>query len=819
MKSKDKDQGSDNGRKIEPNLFLKREREKHNWSQDDVANMIDTTKQNVYRWESGHTKPTHYFRQKVCALFEKTAAELGFVAQEAIRAPWNVPLQENLFFLGRTAVLESLNDVFTTSKSAIPKQALSGLPGIGKTHTALEYAYRFQEEYSAILWLQADTEEVLVNELIRLALVLDLPSNDERDQERIVQAVKEWFDHTPGWLLILDNVQDPEMIARKLPLAGRGHMLLTTQAQAIGTFASRIDVEKLTQEEGATFLLRRTKLIKPLRTLDTALPGDRTGAWDIAHVMGGLPLALDQAAAYIEETQCGVAGYLDHFAVRRAELLQRRGRRASGHPASIATTISLAFERIVQDYPAAAELLQLCAYLYPEDIPLDIFSTGAPALGPLLGPVAANPRQLDEAIAELLNYSLIQRFPAGGLRIHRLVQAVLQDIIMDQQIRDEWVERAVYTVASVLPARETDMKRFEKYMPHALACVDLIEQQHLENLAVAHIYYMTGFYQRERAVYEQAKVHCQHAVTLYERFLGQDHQQVALALNNLALVYDEWGKYAEAEPLFRRVVTMLEQVLPLDHPDLAGSLHNLARCCRFQGDLSQAEQLGRRALAILEKALGPDHLDLAPPLNTLATVYHDQENYSQAEALYTRALAIREKALPPGHLDIAYSLIALATNCMDQGAHDQAEAHNLRALAIFEQIRGPDHPDVALCLICLSDSYYYQKKYDQVKQANERALAIYEQAEALEHPNAARAMGNLGAMHEKEGDYAQAVKLHQQALAVMERALGPEHPDLVAFLWNYAQILRKMGQEQEALPLEVRAWALRGQHKRAAGGE
>ncbi len=813
MNPKDKDQASDDEKKTEPNLFLKRAREQHNWSQDDVARMIDTTKQNVYRWEAGKSKPTPYYRQKLCALFEKTAAELGFVAQEVITALWNVPLQQNLFFLGQTAVLESLHEAFTTSKIAIPKQALSGLPGIGKTHTALEYAYRFQEEYSAVLWLQADTEEILMEELVRLASVLHLPLNDERDQERIVQAVKEWFDSTPGWLLILDNVQDPEMIARKLPLAGRGHMLLSTQAQAIGTFASRIDVEKLTVEDGATFLLRRAKLIKPFGTLDTALPGDRTGSWDIANVMGGLPLALDQAAAYIEETKCGVAGYLDHYTTRRAELLQRRGRRASGHPGSIATTISLAFDKIVQNYPAAAELLRLCAFLYPEDIPLDIFVAGAPALGPLLGAVAADSTKLDEAIAELLNYSLIQRFPHGGLRIHRLVQEVLRERIKEEQLWDAWVERTVYAVASALPAMETDFQRFEPYIPHALACVELIEQQGIANLAAAHIYYTTGFYLKERAQYEPALTHCQRAVTLYEQLLGPEHQEVAIALNNLALVYDEMAKYAEAEPLFMRAVTIFEKVLPPDHPDLAGSLHNLARCCRFQGDIPQAEKLSRRALAILEQTQGPDHLDIAPILNTLATIYRDQEQYAQAEPLYLRALAIREKELPPGHLDIAYSLNALATNYAFQKMFDQAESLNMRALSIFEQVRGPDHPDVALCLTCLSDSYYYQKNYDQVKRANQRALAIYERVGAVEQPDAARAMGNLAAMCEEEGDYVQAEQLYLRALTIMERALGSEHRDLFAFVWQYAQILRKMGREQEAIPLEARAWAIRNQTK------
>ncbi|MHB8595796.1 MAG: tetratricopeptide repeat protein [Ktedonobacteraceae bacterium] len=813
----DEVQSSEQEKKLGPNLFLTREREKRNWSQDEVANMIDTTKQNVSRWERGHTKPNPYFRQKLCVLFEKTAAELGFVAQEMIKASWNLPMPENLFFLGRTSVLESLHDGFARSKSAIPKQALTGLPGIGKTHAALEYAYRFQEEYSAALWLQASTEEILVNELVQLASILHLPFNKERDQERIVRAVKEWFDSTPGWLLILDNVRDPELVARKLPLAGRGHMLLTTQAQAIGTFASRIDMEGLTQEEGATFLLRRTKLIKPFHMLDTALPDDRTGAWNLANVMGGLPLALDQAAAYIEETQCGVSAYLDHYMARRAELLQRRGRRVSGHPASVATTISLAFENIVQNHPAAADLLRLCAYLYAEDIPLNIFAAGASALGPSLGPVAANPGHLDETIAELLNYSLIQRLRPEGLRIHRLVQAILQDIIMDQQARDAWVERTVYSIAKALPSEEADVKQCEPYIPHALACVELIEQRHLVNPAAAHIYYMTGFYQRERALYGQAVVHCQSAVDLYEQLLGPDHWEVAHALNNLALVYEEWGKYTEAEPRFRRVLTILEQTLPPNHPDLAGSLHNLAQCRLFQGDFSEAERFSQRELAIREKAVGPDHLDLGPHLNTLATIYREQGNYAQAELLYMRALAIREKALPPGHLDIAYSLNALATNYVDQGAYDRAEVLNLRALAIFEQVRGPDHPDVALCLTCLSDSYYFQKKYTRVKQMNQRALAIYEQVEAREHPTAARAMGNLALIYEGEGDYTLAMKLQQQALALLENALGPEHPDLFAYLWHYAQTLRKVGQEQEALPLEARARTLLRQRRRLRG--
>lgn len=704
-----------------------------------------------------------------------------------------------------------------TSRMPLPTEALSGLGGVGKTQIAVEYAYYYRAEYQAVLWVQADSKLGVHSGMAGLASVLNLPEQQEQEQHRVLEAVKHWLETNTTWLLIIDGVEEVAEIGTLLPQKGKGHAVLTTRSHVVGPLAHRMVIEPLSREEGITLLLRRAQLKAADGSPDDAPPQDRDATGTLVAWMEGLPLALDQAGAYLEETQCGVAHYLGLFRTRRAELLGRRGSNVDVHPDSVTTTFSLSFEQVERSNPAAAELLRCCAFLDPNDIPETLFTTGAEYVGPLLHPVAADPILLDQAFEAILKYSLVRRVAdTHSLSMHRLVQAVIKDT-MDDSTRRTWTERIVYTIASVLAATGTDMTRWEPYMPHVLACVELIEQQRLVNLAVAHIYYMTGFYQRERALYKQAVVYCQGAVTLYEQLLGPDHWEVALALNNLALVYDEWGKYTEAEPRFRRILTMLEQTLPPDHPDLAGSLHNLARCRMFQGDFSQAEQLSQRALAILEKALGSDHLDLAPFLNTLATIYRDQGNYSQAEPLYMRALAIREKALPPGHLDIAYSLNALATNYVDQGAYDRAEALNLRALAIFEQIRGPDHPDVALCLMCLSDAYYYQMKYNQVKQANQRALAIYEQAEAREHPNAARAMGNLAAMYEEEGDYAQAMKLHQKALMLLEQALGPEHPDLVAFLWHYAQILRKIGQEREALPLEARARVLQRQHKRAGG--
>jgi tetratricopeptide (TPR) repeat protein/transcriptional regulator with XRE-family HTH domain len=819
MNLKDKDQKSAKERQAQPNPLLRGEREKRGWSQDDVADKIGTTGLNVYRWENGRTRPGPYFRQKLCVLYDKSAVDLGFVDQDVVTPLRNVPYQQNLYYVGRETLMENLRKEFTVSKVAIPKQALSGLPGIGKTQTAVEYAYRYQEEYSSVLWVQADSEETLFTEMVRLAKILHLRIKDERDQESIVRTVKLWLDSNAGWLLILDNVQDPDMVASKLPLVGRGHMLLTTQAQAIGAFATIINIEKLAEEEGATFLLRRAKLIEAYDTLATASPNDKVKAREIAIMMDGMPLALDQAAAYIEETKCGVTGYLDRYKLQRAELLQRRGRRVSGHPDSVAATISLAFTKIAQEKPASAELLQMCAFLHAEDIPIDIFIIGAPVLGPTFEQIAVDPKLLDETIAELLDYSLVQRFPPGRLSIHRLVQAVLQDVIMDEQARQKWVERTVQAIAIALPPAETDIQRFEQYIPHAQSCVELIEQQRIENLAAAHIYSMTGFYLRVRALYDQAQAHCVQALALYEKLLGPEHPKVANSLNNLALVYVERGRHADAEPLLQRTLAILEKVLPPEDPILAGILHNLAWCYRFQGKLSQAERLSLQSLAVSEKALGPEHIDAAPNLTTLATIYRDQGKYSQAELHYLRALAIQEKELPPEHCDIAYSLNALATNYAFQRQFTRAEELNQRALTIFEKVRGIEHPDVALCLMCLSDSYFFHGEYDRAKQANQRALAIYEKVLRAEHPDAAQAISNLAILYEREGDSVRANEFYQRALAIRERMLGPEHPDLVPTLQLYARFLRKLGQANEAMKLEARAQIIRVQVENNSKGE
>jgi tetratricopeptide (TPR) repeat protein len=510
-------------------------------------------------------------------------------------------------FTGREEVLKRLHTALRAGKTTAltQPQAISGLGGIGKTQTAVEFAYRYQDDYNFILWIKAESRESIISDFVTMAHLLNLPEQQEQDQSRVVVAVKRWFQEHTDWLVIFDNANDLTILRDFLPLGGKGHILLTTQEQATGRIAQRIEIEKMEPEEGTLFLLRRAALLAQDAPLDAASPTDRQAAMEIVHAMDGLPLALDQAGAFIEETRCSLSDYLQFFQTRQTDLLQRRGRLATDHPDTVAATWSLSFEKVQKANPAAADLLRLCAFLDPDGIQEEIFTEGASELGPTLQPVAADPIKLNEAIGALLTYSLVRRNPEHTLTVHRLVQVVLKHA-MNKNTQRRWAERAVRAVNLAFPEVEYDnWLRCQQFIPHVLAGKALIEQWDMTLPEAAQLLDNTGYYLTESAQYMQAEPLLQRALSIRERVLDPDHPNTAAILNALAALYKNQGKYEQAEPLYQRALAIRERVLGSDHPDTAQSLNNLALLYQAQGKYEQAEPLHQRAQAIRERRQNP----------------------------------------------------------------------------------------------------------------------------------------------------------------------------------------------------------------------
>jgi tetratricopeptide (TPR) repeat protein len=650
---------------------------------------------------------------------------------------WNVPFRRNPFFTGREPIFTQIHRLLhagtTTALSQPP--AISGLGGIGKTQTAVEYAYRYRDTYQFVLWVQANDPETLLLNFVALARLLNLPERDAREQQMVVHALKRWFETHTNWLLIFDNADDLAMVQNYLPAGTQGHTLLTTRAQAMGGLARKVELDTMGAEEGAELLLRRAGIIPEGATLESARAADRAAAIDIVRAMDGLPLALDQAGAYIEETSESVSNYLVIYQHQRAELLKRRGGLVPSHPDSVATTWSLAFEHVERANPAAIEQMRLCAFLAPDAIPEELIIEGAPHLGPVLQPVAADRNKLNTAIAELLKYSLIHRdATTHTLTLHRLVQAVIKDE-MGEETQRQWAERAVQATSQVFPFDEPPpWSRSQRYLPQALVCEELIKQWNLTLDEASTLLNNAGFYLKNRGQYREATPLMQYALAIGEIRYGRDHPSTYYLLDNLAVLYDNQGKYNEAEPLFQRALAIEEKVLGPEHPATAITLKNLAILYRNQGKDEEALPLFQRALTIKEKALGPEHPDTARTLDNLAILYYDQGKYEEAESLHQRALAIKEKALDPEHPSTATTLDNLATLYYEQGKYEEAEPRYQRALAIKEKVLGPDHPDTANTLNHLAGLYSDQGKYEEAEPLYQRALAIREKVFGFDHP-------------------------------------------------------------------------------------
>jgi tetratricopeptide (TPR) repeat protein len=717
----------------------------------------------------------------------------------------NLP-ERNPFFTGRERVLMQLQEAL----AARGRAALSGLGGVGKTQTALEYAHRHLDEYVYTFWATAHSREALVSGYATVAGLLRLPESDAKDQTLAVDAVKGWLNSNHRWLLILDNADHIGVAREFIPPGKNGHVLLTTRARATGAVARLVEIKEMGTKEGALFLLRRAKYITEAALIEAASPADLGEAEAIAAQLDGLPLALDQAGAYIEETGCGLSGYLRLYREHAPELLRRRGALASDHPDPVATTWALSFENIEKASPPAAELLRFCAFLDSDGIPEELFSEGAMDLGPVLEALGSDDSALNSSISEILKYSLLRRDPtARMLEIHRLVQTVLKQA-MDQDTQRLWAERAVRAVGRAFPFPEfSNWAGCERLLSQAQACAELINQWAFEFPEGARLLNSAGFYLYERSRYTDAKFLYERSLAIRGKALGPEHPSVAQSLNNLAALYYNQGQYAKAEPLYQRALAIWEKALGPEHPDVATSLNNLALLYNTQGQYAKAEPLYERAAAIWEKALGPEHPDVAQSLNNLALLYDNQGQYAKAEPLYERALAIREKALGPEHPNVAQSLNNLAALYKSQGQHAKAERLYERALAIWEKALGTEHPSVAASLNNLAALYDNQGQYAKAEPLYQRALAIWEKALGPEHPDVATSLNNLALLYNNQGQYAKAEPLYERALAILEKALGPEHTHVATCLENFALCLRALERLEEAELLEARARAIR----------
>ena len=627
-----------------------------------------------------------------------------------------------VFLAGREELLAELNARLarTPGQSGPRVVALCGLGGAGKTSVAIEYAHRHLAEVGVCWQFAAEDPAVLTVEFGVLAAQLGAREVvDPRDPVASVHAVLARA--AAGWLVVFDNVPDRAAVEPFVPPAGPGRVLITTQNQHWPP-GQALDVPILDPDVAADFLVNRTG------------DPDRVAAGELAVQLGGLPLALEQAAAYMQATGETLAGCLALFRHRRAEMLARG--KPTGYSKTVATTWALAFDRLQRIKPGAVGLLRLLAFCAPEAIPLRLLLQPRPGLAerlspevaPVLVPLLEDRLAAGDAIEALGRYSLVTLAGDGLASMHRLVQAATADQLTAELARG-WRQAAAAVIEAAIPDDPRQAVNWPNYaalLPHAKAA------------------------------------------------LADDSDGMARIANYLGTS----GSYAAARDLWRRVLYARDRVLGPEHPHTLITRRNIAFWTGdAAGDPAAARDLLTELLPAFERVLGPEHPETLWARGNLAFWTGEAGDPAAARDLFIELLAVRDRVLGPKHPHTVMARVAVARWTGEAG--DPAAARDLaaEALPVFEQISGPEHRDTLVARHHVARWTGEAGDPAAARDLVTEVLPVFERALGPEHPDTLTAHHSLAFWTGEAGDPAAARDLLTELLPVFERVLGPEHPD------------------------------------------
>ncbi|MEU0940476.1 tetratricopeptide repeat protein [Embleya sp. NPDC005971] len=665
-------------------------------------------------------------------------------------------------FVGRDHELAALDEAFAAPGEVVV-HAIHGLGGVGKSAPAARWAARRPERVR--WWIVADTTSsadgaaAVDAGLAALARTLHPGLAELPTPAQVARAIR-WLAEHDGWLLVLDNVEDPAHVRPLLDRIPGGRVLITTRrATDWHRDATTLRLDTLQPSESLDLFTR-------ILTHDT--PQDTRGAEAVCAELGHLALAVEQAAAFCARTGTTPTAYPDMLARRPGTVLATAER---GTPErAVARVWRLTLDHLA-DTPLAGDILRILAWYAPDAIPRDL-------LDPL-----ATPPEVATAIGELVAYSMLTDNRDTTLSVHRLVQHLARTPDPADPHRlpehiDHARDRATTLLAAAFP---TDVRhpdtwaRCHTLLPHADALTGHHTPDH-DTPHTAHVLTRAAAYRWEHGALALAVPALERAHTTHEGILGDDHPDTLTVRNNLAGAYESAGDLARAIPLYERTLADRERVLGGDHPDTLTARSNLAYVYESAGDLARAIELYERALADRKRVLGDDHPDTLTARSNLAYVYVSAGDLVRAVPLFERTLADCERVLGGDHPDTLTVRNNLAGAYESAGDLVRAVPLFERTLADCERVLGGDHPDTLTVRSNLAYVYESAGDLGRAIELYERALADRERVLGGDHPDTLTVRSNLAYVYESAGDLARAVPMFERALADCERVLSPGHP-------------------------------------------
>ncbi|WP_371664032.1 FxSxx-COOH system tetratricopeptide repeat protein [Streptomyces sp. NBC_00280] len=725
---------------------------------------------------------------------ESHAAVAGLAA--AARIPGTPPQviggrpQRNVVFTGRRTTIERLRDSLLAGTTAVLPQALFGLGGVGKTQVALEYSYRFESDYELIWWIKAADRTQIRQDLNALAGHLDIPLGGKDLTAVCTEVLEKLRRGTPysRWLLVYDNAEKPADLDNLVPASGPGqHILITSRDPAWAERAARIEVDLFTRVESVALLRRYNEGLEPAE------------AAQVAEELGDFPLAVSLAAASLLESATPVDAYVDMLRTKMSDILGSRS--APDYPTSAAATWSL--ERLKTRTPAAAVLLELCAFFGPDPIPRELLGS-RPALELLQrhDRSLSDPLLMSRLYGEIVRNGLAQADQrTDTLTMHRLIQHVLRDQLDGEQ-QDAMRGRAQAVLGQANPKDPDESENWKSYaalLPHLWPT----KAEESDNLEVRQWICDTVRYLWRSGDADTANKTAERVLDTWLPRFGEDDALVLRLRTELGNALRDQGRLAEAYDVTRDVYERGSRILGEEHPYTLGAAMSLGSDLRSVGRYADAMERDRETLRCTRRVFGDSHPRTLSAANNLAVSEFLSGDRQAARDTDREMLKQRREISGPDHRSTLNSATNYARDLRAAGAFRDALKIIEDTLKRSRRALGPDHLITFRASLGAAVLYRrlgeYEAAYTATSETYEQALKQL----GPDHPDTLAVATNLSADLYDRGESVQGRELAKETLGRYQRRFGPDHVFTLACATNLSVLLRLTGEPQAALELST----------------
>ncbi|MFJ6462037.1 FxSxx-COOH system tetratricopeptide repeat protein [Streptomyces sp. NPDC091387] len=771
------------------------------------------------------------------------SVQLGDAAATGPRFPgtvpriWNAP-PRNPGFTGRSLVLERMRDQLGGGMAVVlpQPQTLYGLGGVGKTQVALEYVHRFMADYDLVWWISSEQTDDVIAGLAELAVRLGAQGGDDMAaaSQEAVDLLRRGVP-SDRWLLVFDNADDPERLRRYFPQGGSGHILVTSRNQAWSQHGDALPVDVFLREESVEHLQRRA-------------PGlSAEDAAQVATAVGDLPLAVEQAAAWIAETATPIDTYLEQLARQAPEVLALN--QPAGYPQPVAATWNISIERLKERSPAAVRLLQLCAFFAPEPISANLLYSKE--MIEALKPYDSSLQEklvLGRVIREIGRFALAKVDQvSNSIQVHRLVQAVIR-----AQLSDEEQREARHVVHRILAgARPDDTEpidnpetwpRFATIWPHlgpsdARNCRDQetrrllidrvrylwkrgdvrtagtlgeeLRETWLEMLGERDIQYLYLCFHlsnilRTRGRYVEARELDEFTLRLQREVLGPEHPHTYMTTSSLAIDLGLLGDYGRAIELATEAHDGFNQIFHERHARTLAAANNLALNLRSVGQYARAREIDQDCYDLRSEVLGQEHPHSLSSALNLARDLREVGRYEDSVGLLSRTYESLKATLGRTYPTTLSASKSLAVSLRRAGQLEDARRLTVATRTRYRAKYTSANPESLACDLNMAADLFAAGEAAEARDTAQEVVNQYMKVPGEQHPYTLAAQNNLGAYLSGTGVPGEAERLLTKVVASMREVFGREHPNTLFSVMNLANATAVEGDLELVLETERR---------------